>query len=65
MQFAFKSNYEPLLCTATLKETVSYYLNRGSDVYACVLDASKAFDKIHFGKFFKLLMGRKIPSTGI
>ncbi len=44
MQCAFKSNQDTVLCTATLNETVSYYLNRGSDIYACMLDASNAFD---------------------
>ncbi len=65
MQFTFKSDHDTVLCTATLKEIVSYYLNRGSDVYAYMLDASKAFDKVHFGKLFKLLMDRKIPSIVI
>jgi hypothetical protein len=62
MQFAFKSSHDTTLCTAILKETVSYYLTRRSDIYACMLDASKAFDKVHFGKLFKLLIDRKIPS---
>ncbi len=65
MQFALKSNHDTVLSTATLKETVSYYLKSSSDVYACMLDASKAFDKLHFGKFFKLLIDRKIPSIVI
>ena len=65
MQFAFKSSHDTTLCTAMLKETVSYHLNRGSDVYACMLDASKAFDKVHFGKLFKLLVDRNIPSIVI
>ncbi len=49
MQFAFKSNNDTALCTATLRETVSYYLNRGLDVYACILDTSKTFNNVHFG----------------
>ncbi len=60
MQFAFKSNHDTVLCTSTLRETVSYYLNRGSDVCACMLDASKAFDNVHVGKLFKMLMDMKI-----
>ncbi len=30
-----------------------------------MLDGSKAFDKVHFGKLFKLLINRKIPSIVI
>ena len=30
-------------------------------VYSCLLDASKAFDKVHYGKMFKLLIKRKLP----
>ncbi len=41
MQFAFKSNHDTVLCTATLKETVSYYLNSGS-----VMILTKLFAKI-------------------
>ncbi len=34
-------------------------------MYACMLDASKAFDKVHFGKLFNLLMDRKLPAIVI
>ncbi len=34
-------------------------------MYACMLDASKAFDKVHFGKLFKLLVDRKMPAIVI
>ena len=61
MQSAFKSSHDTTLYTTILKETVSYYLNRGSYIYACMLDASKAFDKVHFGKLFNLLIDRKMP----
>ncbi len=60
LQFAFKDGHDTVVCTAVLKETISYFNNRGSNVYACLLDASKAFDKVHFGKLFKLLFAKKI-----
>ena len=53
------------MCTSVLKETVQYYLNRNTSVYACILDASKAFDKVHFGKLFKLLMDINVPAIVI
>ena len=45
-----------------MKDIVARYLTEGSNVYGRLVDASKAFDKIHFGKLFLLLVKRKIPS---
>ena len=62
MQFAFKKAHSTVLCTSVVKDTVAHYMSKGTDVYCCLLDASKAFDKIHFGKLFTLLLKRNIPS---
>ena len=51
-----------MLCTAVLKETVSHCIVGGSNVYACLLDASKAFDKVHYGKLFTLLFNLKMSA---
>ena len=32
-----------------------------SNVYSCLLDASKAFDKVHYGKLFRILLDKKVP----
>ena len=40
MQFGFKNNH----------------MNEGSDVYSCLIDASKAFDRVHWGKLFSTLI---------
>ncbi len=48
------------MCTSVMKQNVQNYLHKTSIVYACMLDVSKAFDKLHFGKLFKLLVDRKI-----
>ena len=61
LQFAFKPDHSTNMCTSILKEVCSYYQARNSDVYICLLDASKAFDRVHYGKLFKLLSLRKIP----
>ena len=44
MQFGFKANH---------------YLKNGSNVYSCLLDASKSFDKIDYGKLFRILPHKK------
>ena len=54
-QFAFKSGRSTAMCTVIFKEVVAHYIHRGSPVYACYVDASKAFDKIHLVKLFDIL----------
>ena len=61
MQFGFKPKHSTTLCTTVLKEIINYYVRRNSNIYCCFLDASKAFDKIHFGKLFKPLISKKVP----
>ena len=49
----------------TLKEVATYYMNRDSSVYACFIDASKAFDRVRYDKLFELLLGRGIPHVAV
>ena len=49
MQFGFKSNHSTVLCTAIYIETITQYVNEGSNVYSCLLDTSKAFDGVQGG----------------
>ena len=46
------------MCTALVKEVVSYYNGRNTNVYACLLDATKAFDCVRYDKLFELLLKR-------
>ena len=48
------------MCTAVLKEVVRYYNNNHSTVYACAVDASKAFDRVRHDKLFNMLIQRKV-----
>ena len=58
MQYGFKKKHSTTLCTVVLKELVHRhrYRESNSDVYCCLLDASKAFDIIHYGELFTLLL---------
>ena len=60
-QYAYKEKHGSVLCTLMLKESVKYFTNRNTDVYCCLLDASKAFDCVSYDKLFSLLLKRKIP----
>ena len=57
-QFGFKPKHSTSQCTFVVKETVQYHLNGGSIVYGMLLDANKAFDRVHFIKLFRLLLSR-------
>ena len=60
-QFGFKRNSSTVHALHCLKQTVNYYVERGSRVFCCFLDASKAFDRVvHAGLYLKLIQ-RKVP----
>ena len=42
-------------CTVMLREAVSYSLERNGNMYCCLLDVSKAFDRIHYGRLFSIV----------
>ena len=48
------------MCTVILREVVSHYLEDNSNIYCCLLDASKAFDRIHYGKLFSILLSKNM-----
>lgn len=60
-QFGFKAEHSTTLATYVLKETVNFYTSHGSPVYACFLDASKAFDRVCHSTLFRILADRGVP----
>ena len=40
------------MCKLIYKDIINQYINNGSDVYSCLLDASKALDHGHYGNLF-------------
>ena len=61
MQFGFKSNHSTTMCSAKYMEIINQYKMKRSNVYSCMLDASKAFDRVHFGTLFILLFKCNLP----
>ena len=43
-----------------VRETILYFVNKGSTVYSVMLDATKAFDRINYVKLFRILLDRNI-----
>ncbi len=62
MQYAFKGQHGTTMCTLAMKETIKYYLRNGSDVYMCLIDANKAFDRVCHDMLFQLLIERGLPA---
>ena len=61
MQFGFKPQHSTTMCSLVYHEIINHYMSNNSNVYNCLLDASKAFDKVHYGKLFHILLNRKVP----
>ena len=61
LQFSYKKKHSTTMCTAVLKEIVSYYFQRHGEVSCVLLDASKAFDRVKLDILFEILMKRSVP----
>lgn len=59
-QFGFKQRHSTAQCSFVVNEVVQHYVNSGSTVYACLLDASKAFDRIAYCTLFDVLLTKGI-----
>ena len=64
-QFGFKAQHSTNLCTFVLNEIVQYYRNKNTNVHGIFLDESKAFDKVHYTRIFKLLIRKGLGSIVI
>ena len=49
------------MCTWLAKETIGYYIRNETNVYGCLMDLSKAFDKVHHSKLFAKLVEKGLP----
>ena len=55
LQFAYKKSCSTIQCVSMVTEVINYYRYNGSSVYMCMLDASKAFDRVNLLTLFKTL----------
>ena len=56
LQFGFKSKHSTTQCTFVLNEIIKYFNNKNTDVFVMMLDASKAFDHVHYVSLFKIML---------
>jgi len=50
-KFGFKA-----VCAGTVKKVINYYTAKGSYVFACFVNLSKAFDRVNYWKVFSKLL---------
>ena len=60
LQFGFKKKSSPVMCSMTAQEVISHYNSNKSKVFAVLLDASKAFDRVNYIKLFEKLLKREM-----
>ena len=65
LQFVCKKEHLTTLCTAVIKVAVTHYTSDGSFVYGCLLDATKAFDRVNYMNLFGLLRDRNVSGVVI
>jgi hypothetical protein len=63
LQFGFKEGSGTAHCTMSVKAVANHYTSRGSKVYAALLDASSAFDRVNFASIFQKLLSKGVPSS--
>ena len=59
-QFGFSPGLSTGICTNTFKRCIEYYTQRGSHVFTCFVDFSKAFDTISYWKLFSKLLDDQV-----
>jgi hypothetical protein len=62
-QFGYKKNHSADQCLFLFKEVVNYYNSLSTPVFACFVDASKAFDRVNFWIMYTKLLQRNIPKV--
>ena len=60
MQFGFNPQHSTTMCSLVYHEIIHHYMSNNNNVYSCLLDATKAYDKVNYGKLFHMLWNRKI-----
>ena len=61
LQFAYQAKCSTTMCTWSVIETIDYFTRKGSEVFSCCMDMSKAFDCLRHSVLFRKLLAANIP----
>ena len=61
LQCGFQSESSTSMCTWLTIETIGYYNRNETNVYGCLMDLSKDFDKVHHSKLLAKLVEKGLP----
>ena len=60
LQFGFQAKSGTVMCTWTASAVIDFFNKKGSAVYGCAMDLSKAFDMVDWKELFRILERRKV-----
>ena len=60
LQFGFQPRSGTVMCTWTASAVIDFFNRKGSVVYGCAMDLSKAFDMVDWKELFLTLQKRKV-----
>ena len=61
LQLAYQPGVSANMCSWAVIETISYFMRNGSDIFACSMDKSKAFDVCKFSLLFHKMSSKLSP----
>ena len=61
LQFSYQTNVSTSMCTWMVVETIEYFLRKKSEIFACTMDMSKAFDRVKHRTLFLKLRKEGLP----
>ena len=65
LQFAYQPGGSTTMHTWAVIETIGYFMRHGSEIFACTMDMTKAFDLVKHSLLYKKLMTSEIPAIFI
>ena len=63
LQFAYQPGVSTSMCTWMVVETIDYFLRNKSEIFACTMDMSKAFDRVKHSTLFEKLRKERLPAV--
>ena len=63
LQFGYKADASTNIAALCVKDVINHHTKGKSPVFACFLDASKAFDRVCFSDLARVLLDRLIPPS--